>query len=161
MHITHRQEQFSNAFLLAIAAVAGCSAAKPSVDNDTIDWTISNRLPRRPTVDIQLKCTGDDSGSVEHIRFVLSIRNYRDLILTDVSNPRMLVVVVVPPDIAEWLDISPARLALSRHAYWVSLAGQPESENETTITVDVPRVNSFTVAALEGIMQRANDRISL
>lgn len=161
MYITHRQEQFSNAFLLAIAAVAGCSAAKPSVDNDTIDWTISNRLDRRPKVDIQLKCTRDGTGTAENIRFVLPIRNYRDLILTDLSNPRILVVVVVPAAFEDWLDMSPSQLALRHHAYWVSLAGQPDSENETTITVDVPRANSFTVAALEVIMQRSNDRIPL
>jgi len=28
MHLTQRQEQFSNAFVQAVAAVAGCSAAK-------------------------------------------------------------------------------------------------------------------------------------
>jgi hypothetical protein len=161
MHTTHRQEQYSNAFILAIAAVAGCSAAKPSVDNDTIDWTLSNRLPRRPKIDIQLKCTQDDSGTPDSIRFVLSMKNYRDLILADVSIPRILVVVIVPTDIADWLDMTPASLALRRHAYWVSLSGQPESENETTITVEVPRTNSFSVAVLEGLMQHANDRIPL
>ena len=87
MHLTHRQEQFSNAFIEAVAAVAGCSAAQNSVDNDSIDWTLSNRLPRRPNLDIQLKCTGNAGGPQENIRFPLLIKNYRDLILTDSPIP--------------------------------------------------------------------------
>jgi hypothetical protein len=74
MHLTHRQEQFSNAFVEAVAAVAGCSAAQNSVDNDSIDWTLSNRLPRRPKLDLQLKCTGNDVGTSEHIRLALPVK---------------------------------------------------------------------------------------
>ena len=158
MYLTHRQEQFSNAFVEAIAAVAGCAASKPSVDNDSIDWTLSNRLPRRPKLDVQLKCTSDDSGSPENIRFVVPIKNYRDLILVDLSNPRVLVLVVAPADIDSWLEQSPDRLVLRRCAYWVSLLGLPESDNENTVTVNVPRVNAFNVDALNRIMQRINDR---
>ncbi len=158
MHLTHRQEQFSNAFIEAVAAVAGCSAAQNSVDNDSIDWTLSNRLPRRPKLDIQLKCTGNAGGPQENIRFPLLIKNYRDLILTELSNPRILVVVVVPEEIEEWMGQMPERLTLRRCAYWVSLLGLPESDNENTVTVDVPRANLFTVDALSRMMQRIDDR---
>jgi hypothetical protein len=34
-----QKEQFSNAFIYAVASVAGCSVAKPSVDHDSVDWT--------------------------------------------------------------------------------------------------------------------------
>jgi hypothetical protein len=70
MDLNARKEQFSNAFLFAVAAVAGCSVAKPSVDNDSIDWTISNRLPRRPKLDVQLKCTADDDGNGASVAFL-------------------------------------------------------------------------------------------
>ncbi|HTX39386.1 MAG TPA: DUF4365 domain-containing protein [Bryobacteraceae bacterium] len=158
MHLTHRQEQFSNAFIEAVAAVAGCSAAQNSVDNDSIDWTLSNRLPRRPKLDIQLKCTCNAGGPQENIRFPLPIKNYRDLILPDLSNPRILVVVVVPEEIEGWMEQTPERLTLRRCAYWVSLLGLAESDNENTVTVDVPRANLFTVDALSRMMQRIDDR---
>jgi hypothetical protein len=161
MHLTHRQEQFSNAFIQAVAAVAGCSAAKPSVDNDTIDWTLSNRLARRPKLDLQLKCTANDAGTADAIRFALPIKNYRDLILTDLSNPRILVVVVVPEQINDWIEQATERLVLRRCAYWTSLLGLAESDNEATVTVDVPRANLFMVDALNRIMQRINDREAL
>lgn len=158
MHLTHRQEQFSNAFVEAVAAVAGCSAAQNSVDNDSIDWTLSNRLPRRPKLDLQLKCTGNDSGTAENIRFALPVKNYRDLILTDLSNPRILVLVVVPEQIDHWMEQTPERLVLKRCAYWASLLGLAESDNENTVTVDVPRANLFTVDTLNRMMERINDR---
>jgi hypothetical protein len=161
VHLTHRQEQFSNAFVQAVAAVAGCAAAKPSVDNDTIDWTLSNRLARRPKLDIQLKCTANDAGTADAIRFSLPIKNYRDLIITDLSNPRILVLVVVPGQIDDWIEQGPERLLLRRCAHWASLLGLDESDNETTVTVDVPRANLFTVDALNRMMQQINNRETL
>ena len=87
-----RKEQFSNAFL---AAVSGCSISKPVPDIDTIDWTLSNRLPRRPKLDVQLKCTSSDDGTGDLIAFELKRKNYDDLILTNLIDPRILVVVTV------------------------------------------------------------------
>ncbi len=49
------------------------------------------------------------------------------------------------------------QLILRRCAYWVSLAGLPQSNNETAVTVSVPRTNVLTVQALKDMMQRVND----
>jgi hypothetical protein len=43
VYITQRQEQFSSAYLFAIAAVADLSLSKPYVDEDSIDFTISGK----------------------------------------------------------------------------------------------------------------------
>lgn len=157
MDLNARQEQFGNAFLLAVAAVAGFAAAKPGTDHDSIDWTLSSRLPRRPKLDIQMKSTRADDGQGPAIRFPLRRKNYDDLILTDVSCPRLLVLVLVPSDVAHWTAQTPEQLVLRRCGYWLSLAGLPPSDNESTVTVSVPRVNVLTAAALTGLMQRAND----
>ena len=53
--LTLAQEQFSKAFILSIASLAGCGAAVPEPDVDSIDWTLSCRLPRRPKLDLQVK----------------------------------------------------------------------------------------------------------
>jgi hypothetical protein len=45
-------------------------------------------------------------------------------------------------------------LCLKHCAYWVSLRGQPQSENQTTLTVYLPRQNIFSVDALKNLMQR-------
>ena len=50
MDLNARQEQFANAFLVTVAAVAGFTAAKPDVDNDSVDWTIAES-PAPPSED--------------------------------------------------------------------------------------------------------------
>ncbi len=76
-----------------------CSARRP--DDDSIDWTLSCRLPRRPKIDVQMKTwTGDDCSS-DPIRYPLKRKNYDDLILTDVLAPRILVLVTIPKDVGE------------------------------------------------------------
>ncbi|MEH2410455.1 hypothetical protein [Nostoc sp.] len=41
MHITQRQEQFSNAYIRAVAAVVGYTLYKQEVDDDSIDLGIA------------------------------------------------------------------------------------------------------------------------
>ncbi len=48
MALTAQQECFGDAFLLAVAGVGGCAVALRRPDDDSIDWTLSCRLPRRP-----------------------------------------------------------------------------------------------------------------
>jgi hypothetical protein len=56
---------------------------------------------------------------------------------------------------------SAEQLTLRRCGYWMSLAGLPQSDNETTVTVSVPRANVLTAEALKDMMQRVNDRGSV
>ena len=111
MDLNARKEQFSNAFVLAVAAVTGCSAAKPAPDIDSIDWTFSKVLPRRPRLDVQLKCTSNDDGRGDSIPFAPKRKNYDDLILVDLICPRILVPVVVPEQIDEWIQLTENELS--------------------------------------------------
>jgi hypothetical protein len=158
LSISHAQEQFSKAFVLAVAALAGCSAAEPQPDVDSIDWTLSCRLPpRRPKLDLQVKSTINDSGSPDSIQYPLKRKNYDDLILTNLLTQRLLVLVVVPSQPEAWLTVSSEYLVLRHCAYWCSLAGLPVSENESSVTVRVPRANLFDVAALTKLMRVMNE----
>jgi hypothetical protein len=159
MDLNQRQEQFANAFLLAVSAVAGFTATKPPVDNDSVDWTIASRLPRRPKIDVQMKSRRIEAADAEEvIRYHLKRKNYDDLILTELFTPRLLVLVLVPQDVGAWLELTPEQLVLRRCAYWVSLAGQPPTTNQSSVRVGVPRSNLLNVASLESLMQRADDQ---
>jgi Domain of unknown function (DUF4365) len=156
MDLNARKEQFSNAFLLAVAAVAGCSVAKPSVDNDSIDWTISDRRSRRPKLDIQLKCTSDANGTAALIAFALKKKNYDDLTVTNLISPRILVLVVVPELIEDWIALNQNELALRHRAFWMSLVGQPPTTNETSVTIHIPRSQALTVESLDELMAKTD-----
>jgi hypothetical protein len=158
LSISHAQEQFSKAFVLAVAALAGCSAAEPDPDVDDIDWTLSCRLaPRRPKLDLQVKSWTHDTGTPEAVHYPLKRNSYDGLIRANLLVPRLLVLVLVPPTPEAWLSVSPEQLVLRRCAYWCSLAGRPPTENETSVTVQVPRANLFDVAALTRRMRAINE----
>jgi len=67
MAVSTQQENFGNSFLLAVAAAAGCACAKPETDNDSVDWTLSCRLSRRPKIDVQIKTVMTDDALGDHI----------------------------------------------------------------------------------------------
>ena len=72
--------------------------------------------------------------------------------------PRLLVVVLVPENIENWIQQSEQEMCTRYCAYWVSILGMPATQNKTSITVELPRSNLFTVEALESMMQRISQR---
>jgi hypothetical protein len=66
----------------------------------------------------------------------------------------ILVVVLVPDEVEQWLEQSEDELCLKYSGYWLSLQGRPSSTNEQSVTVQIPRQNLFTVQALKSIMER-------
>ena len=157
MATTAQQECFGDAFLLAVAGVAGCAVSQRRPDDDSIDWTLSCKLSRRPKLDVQMKTTtAADDGNGEAIRYPLKKKNYNDLILTNVLAPRILVLVTLPKIMEDWLSPTVESLTLRRCGYWVSLAGQPESGNETSVTVSVPRKNLLTPKEVRLMMHKIN-----
>ena len=155
--ITAAQEQFSKVFIMAVASLAGCAAAEPRPDDDSVDWTLSCKLPRRPKLDLQVKSVSCPAGDGISIHYPLKRKNYDELIPTDLLAPRLLVLVTVPADPALWLTLSPEALVLRHCAFWASLRGLPASSNDWSVTVEVPRANLFDVEALTGIMHRISE----
>lgn len=159
MDIKQRQEQFSKAYIRAIASVAGYATYEHTVDDDSIDLGISSRgksgSKKSPRLEIQLKCPYrhnviNPSGTAS---YVISTKNYDDLRDPDVYVPRILVVVVIPRDISDWIDDTSDQELLVRHcAYWASLRGRGPSANTKTVTVNLPSTNLFTVNALKSLM---------
>jgi hypothetical protein len=70
--------------------------------------------------------------------------------------PRILVVVLVPENLVDWLVQSEDELSMRHCGYWVSLRGQPETVNATTVTVELPRSNQFTVEAVVSMWRALN-----
>jgi hypothetical protein len=72
--------------------------------------------------------------------------------------PRILVVVLVPPNPSDWLRQSDEELAMRHCGYWVSLRSSPMVSNQQTVTVYIPRTQQLTPAALQQMLQRVSDR---
>lgn len=154
---TAQQEGFGDGYLLAVAAAAGCATSLRRPDDDSIDWTLSCKLSLRPKLDIQMKTTTIHEMNGEELHYPLKIKNYNDLVMTNILVPRILILVLLPRDVENWLKVSSTELILRRCSYWASLRGLPESDNESTVTVPIPRTNLFTVEALCEMMAKINE----
>ncbi|MGB7444182.1 MAG: DUF4365 domain-containing protein [Coleofasciculaceae cyanobacterium] len=163
MDISQQKEQFSNTYLQAITTVAGYSLYKPSVDDDSVDWGIAAKgimgRIRAPRLELQLKSTARELLEDNYLRYPLKLKNYDDLRLADFAIPRILVILVLPEHLTDWLQQSEEELCIRYCAYWVSLRGLPETPNTTTVTISLSRTNQFTVAALQLIMQRISQGV--
>ena len=157
MDISQQKEQFSNAYIRAIASVAGCSLYKPDVDDDSVDIGIASRGGTgpilSPRLELQLKCTSRDILEESYIRYPLKLKNYDDLRINTLV-PRILVVVVVPKNLTDWLQQSEDELCMKHCGYWISLRGMPTTANTTNVTIELPRSHQFTRKSLQSIIQR-------
>lgn len=160
-YITHRQDAISGAYIRAICAVTGCGIDSVTLDNDKIDYIVSSRVRgtvrTKPKIDIQAKCMMSGAASSDPIPFVVDLATYDNLRDALVTNPRVLVVVLVPENVDEWISQSETELALSHCGYWLSLKGQPDSDTSTSKTVYLPRRNIFTPLTLRDMMERTSN----
>jgi hypothetical protein len=162
MDLSQRKEQFSRAYIHAIATVAGFTLYEPKVDDESVDLGIAGRIasdiPRPPRLEIQLKCTSDKIVKDKDIVFSLKRKNYDDLRLDDLIVPRLLVVLVVPRKDDDWLKHSETETTIRHCAYWASLRGMEDKRAKTKVSISFPRTNLFCVEALRELMRRVSHR---
>ncbi|MUG99367.1 DUF4365 domain-containing protein [Scytonema sp. UIC 10036] len=163
MSLNTQKEDFSYAYVYAVTSAAGYSlqAATRRLDDSGIDATItvpgklnSKRLPR---FDVQIKSTSQAVTKEVSIKYPLSIKNYEELREDDPFVPQLLILVIIPNDVNDWLSQSEESLCLKQCGYWLSLRGHPPVDNQTTITVDIKRQNIFSPNTLRMIMERIAD----
>lgn len=161
MDPNQQKEQFSKAYVRAVAAVGGYTVHEPEVDDDSINLGLAatggHGLYRSPRLELQLKCTAQSVLDEECLRFPLKIKNYNDLRLQNFLVPRILIVVTVPDRIEDWVLQSEQELAMRHCGYWISIRGMDESANSETVTIAIPRGQQFTVECLTSMMQRIRD----
>ncbi|NAS25143.1 hypothetical protein GT755_26100 [Herbidospora sp. NEAU-GS84] len=71
-------------------------------------------------------------------------------------NRKILVVLLVPSRLGEWLEVSDEGMLLRRSAYWTCLEGGASTDTDSK-TVVLPRERVFTVGQLLAILQRIGD----
>ena len=150
------KEGLSLAYVKALAARAGFATAVPEPDRDSVDVRIMAGGPRRPALDLQLKATADLAEVQDGFRqFRLRIKNYNDL-RVETQTPRLLVVLDLPWDRAQWMTVTAEELVLRRRAYWMSLQqGHEEVVSQETVTVRIPEGNVLDVVTLQTLMEQS------
>ncbi len=157
MTLNNQKEQFSAAYARAVASVVGLNVSKCEVDDDSIDITLGRTGGLAEKIDIQLKCTADSLPAEGDLKFPLKLKNYEDLSRPTIM-PRILVVLYVPEECEQWMEISPERAILKHAAWWLSLENAPSTENEKSVTLTIPRKNLFTPAILIDLLNQTREK---
>ena len=158
MDLNRQKEQFSVAYAKAVISASGFNVSIFDVDEESVDLIVAaygmDGSERSPRLEMQLKCTADQEALKDKaLHFALKLKNYNDLRETQLRVPKILVVLLVPQDLDEWLSQDEEALLMRRCAYWLSLRGFPETDNTATRTIEIPRSQVFNVEALKRIMR--------
>lgn len=157
-----QKEEFQYAYVCALAARAGLNRGDFRVDDDSIDITFQARgdfgpgRRRSPMIQVQLKCSSQDLIVGDVIRFPLKVKNYNDLRGDEVVVPRYLAVLLVPDDLEKWIESNEDHIALFKSCHWLSLRHHGPTENEASVTVEVPLAQRLTSATLWEMIDRAS-----
>jgi hypothetical protein len=155
---TWRMEQFSQAYVQAVASAVGCIVTRPPFDLDSTDLTLSRkrqtRTGRTGKLDVQLKSTAADCIRGTDVHFPLKQKNYDELRDDNISVPRILIVVAMNADVTSWMTHTEANMALFKCGYWLSLRGFGPSTSTHSTTVHLPRLQVFDPTGLQGIFAR-------
>ncbi|MBF5094745.1 DUF4365 domain-containing protein [Azospirillum sp. INR13] len=151
------KERLSHAFVAMVAARAGCQVFTPEVDRNGVDLWISpveGSLTAR--ILIQLKATVRlariDSGRA--LSFPLDRRTY-DLIRRPASCPVLLVVMDLPDDPDDWLEVDSDAAVMRGTAYWVDMRGAPDVGTKS-VAVRISPDSLFDHHAILDLLERAD-----
>lgn len=162
MDINSQKEFFSYAYVRAVAAVAGFSVQEADrvMDNAGIDLAITSPKEGEvgffPRCDAQVKCSWVIQETQNSIKYPLPVKNYNVLRNEKAlpTAPVILIVVLVPREVKDWINISEEKIIMKKCGYWASLKGMPPTQNQTNVTVELPRVNLLTPDSLTQIMEK-------
>jgi len=152
-------ESLSRAYVQAVAARAGLAYSFRVYDYGT-DVTLAEVREVRGVfaetgfaIDVQLRSSTLADVREREVAYDLDVRTY-EFLRREAVTPRILVLLVLPADEAEWIAQSEAALELRRCAYWRSLQGEPTTGNTSSVRVAIPRTNMFGVDAATAIFDR-------
>jgi Domain of unknown function (DUF4365) len=147
-----QKEQFSEAYVLAVATQANVTIGKWNVDKDGVDVTL-RRGARM--VDLQLKCTRNARNVRDDFVFDLDVPTYDKLVDPDRSVPAFLTLMIVPPDVEHWLQHQPEDLLMRCHGYWVGMPVGTKVTAGTKTALHLPRHNRLDATALEHMFEES------
>lgn len=156
-----RMELLSRAYVQAVVAQAGGLCASPIPDYGfdfnihRVGLTDGRYTDEGAVMHLQLKSTTDApyQEDADAFQYDLDVRTYNHLRTEGTNAPRYLVLYRMPTDELLWLSQDREEMLLRHCAYYLSLAGMPETQNPHRIRVFVPRQQVFSVDFLRGHFQ--------
>jgi hypothetical protein len=163
MPVTGMREQLSKAYLHMIASSAGLDLGDWGTDYCGFDVTMSSSVDYSPhlyapKIDVQLKCTGQESVTkADHIAWQLETRTVDLLSRPNRSDPSLLCVLVTAADYWDWLHMDQNGLLAKSVMYWLWAsdfpAHKPDQESQV---VHLPSANVLNPSSILDLMAIAS-----
>ncbi|KPU42148.1 hypothetical protein OXPF_39270 [Oxobacter pfennigii] len=158
----HIKEQISRAYAKAIAARAGIVLR----EYEGLDYGLDGRFSdvqydtgRKRYVesgfgiDFQIKATTNILPKGNKLFYDLEVKNYKDLIKTKIGTPRILIIYSMPKQSEKWITVSDEDTVLKRCAWWCSLKGRDDTENEKKKRIEFPVSQKLTPDELRRLIE--------
>lgn len=157
----HRKEGLSRAYALAVGYKAGMNCQVGFGFDYKVDGSYrevevlhnGERVDSGFQIDFQLKATKNLTIKETEVSYDLDASTYNDLVKTTRAIPRLLVVLKLPEEESEWLEISEDNTILKNCAWYISLKGLPPTQNTSKKTIKIPRDQILTPETLTELME--------
>lgn len=154
-----KKEDISMSYLAALCADAGIDFERTHHDNDSVDVIVKNEVQVdginiRASIGFQLKATSSPSvytENEENITFKLKVKNYNDLIKKS-TMPLYLAVLVLPENEKGWVTWTIDELVIHGRMYYLTLAGQMQSDNSGSVTVRIDKGSQLNKDSLNALL---------
>lgn len=156
---TDLMEALQLSYLRAVAASAGCVIfGKPEID-EGIDVMLSHTADSHQYdhiayLQVQMKSTSAfEALNTDHVSASISGKRWNFYCKPNPTIGKIIVIMSVPKDLANWTEARHEALSVRYCAYWVNIEAQPEVQTETT-TITAPKNQIFNDVALCDMMER-------
>ena len=112
-------------------------------------------------LDFQLKATTNWQINGTEIIYRMSADAYNKLIDRDNNNraiPQILILLCLPQNPSEWLEVNEDQLMLRKCCYWHRLRGQLTT-NSSKVTVRIPRTQVLHVQSLLELLDQVTQGV--
>jgi hypothetical protein len=146
--ISYVEQEFSEAYFKAIAAISPINYTSPSSGNDIGDDHIIRRVVRNngniiPTgfpIPVQIKGTKNWIESNNEILFDMKASDYNRYSDSSVDVPILMILMCFPENLDIWLVLDEDKLQLMKCCYW-KLFQEYGTDNSSSIRVSFPKAN--------------------
>ena len=158
--VQHQKEALSQAYVRAVIAKAGFNFGKTDFDYgfDGIIKDVINRNGRYVDscfgINFQLKSSCNVTFENGLVIYDLESKTYNDLVAESSMLPNILILLALPSNSDEWLEVTAERLVMKKCAWWCSLDGREPTTNQATRRIAIPDCQIFSPAALVDLMEK-------
>jgi len=152
----HKAEALSQAYVHAVAARAGANVSTRVYDYG-IDGSFheiininGRRMESGITIHCQLKASKNWTLDNTNIIYDLEAKTYNDLIIMKGKQhiPCVLILLCLPQNPDEWLEMCEEYLQLRKCCYWIHVKANTPTSNRRKVRISIPRNQRFTPDAL-------------